>query len=265
MIALSKNFNIFILKALLVLFCFSFKCVPYSLASENQNLKHIDWSFNGINGKFDRQSIQRGFKVYREVCAACHSLHYLAFRNLSNLGFNEEQVKAIAAEYSVQDGPNDEGAMYMRAARPSDHIPAPYANEKEARASNNGALPPDLSLIIKARENGPDYIYSLLTGFIKAPDGFIVGENMYYNPYFVAGDGQIAMPPPLLKEGQVEYDDGTKATIEQMSKDVVDFLQWVAEPEMEDRKRLGMQAIVFISILTLLLYAAMKRIWRNIK
>ncbi|CAG7593040.1 cytochrome c1 [Hyalomma marginatum] len=227
--------------------------------------KQIEWHFDGITGTFDRQSIQRGFKVFKEVCSACHSVDRLAFRNFAEVGFSEAEIKSLAAEYSVNDGPNDNGEMFERPARPSDQIPGPYANEKAARAANNGAYPPDLSLIIKARGDGANYVYSLLTGFSTPPAGFHLGENMYYNPYFAGGGSQLAMAPPLTKNGQVSYSDGTEATIEQMAKDVVNFLQWAAEPEMEKRKNIGISVMIFLAIFTFLFYLAKKRIWKNVK
>ncbi len=236
----------------------------YSIA--NQDLEHpkeIDWTFDGVTGKFDRESIQRGFKVYREVCSACHSLKALSFRNLIDIGFTEDQAKSLATEYSVQDGPNDQGSMYNRSARLADHIPGPYSNEQEARASNNGAFPPDLSLIVKARANGENYVYSILTGFTTPPENIKLGENMHYNPYF--NGKQIAMTPPLVTNGQVSYTDGVNPTIEQMAFDVVNFLQWIAEPEMEERKSLGIRVIIFMLIFTMLFYFANKRVWQRLK
>lgn len=234
-------------------------------ASANDAIKpkEMQWMFDGITGKFDYEAIQRGFKVYKEVCSACHSVKLVAFRNLEQIGFSEEQVKSLASEYDVQDGPNDEGQMYKRPGRPSDNIPGPYANDKEARATNNGALPPDLSLIIKARENGANYVYSLLTGFSNPPANVKLGDNMHYNPYF-PGE-QIAMTPPLISEGQVTFDDGTKATVEQMAHDVVNFLQWTAEPEMQERKSIGLRVLTFVGVMAILMWFANKAIWRNLK
>ncbi len=227
--------------------------------------KNMHWAFDGITGKFDYESIQRGFKVYKEVCSACHAVKHLNFRNLESIGFSEEQVKSLAAGYDIQDGPNDEGQMFKRPGRPSDIIPGPYANDKESRASNNGALPPDLSLIIKARENGANYVYSLLTGFQTAPEGFKVGENMHYNPYFAGGGKQLAMTPPLVSKGQVEFDDGTESTIEQMSHDVANFLQWAAEPEMQERKSMGVRVLIFVGILGIMMWFANKAVWSHLK
>ena len=235
-------------------------------ASDEPKLpKKMSWSFNGVTGKFDRQSIQRGFKVYKEVCSACHSIKRLAFRNLMEIGFSEDEVKALASEYEVKDGPNDEGEMFDRPAKLTDMIPGPYPNEKAARAVNNGAYPLDLSLIIKARHDGANYVYSLLTGYIEPPNNFELGENMYYNPYFAAGGDQLAMTAPLHTNDQVEFNDGTKAAVDQMSKDAVNFLQWVAEPEMEDSKSLGVKVLIFLLIFTILFYIAKKRIWKRIK
>lgn len=252
-------------RKLLLILLISYSSTALAESAHEIKLKNVDWSFNGIQGTFDRQAIQRGFKIYKEVCSACHSLHRVAFRNLSDLGFTETEVKAIASGYSIQDGPNQEGDMFERPGRPSDYFPLTYPNEQAARAANNGAHPPDLSLIVKAREGGANYIYSILTGFQDPPAGFKLGENMHYNPYFVNGGGQIAMPPPLTAANQVEYTDGTPATVDQMAKDVVNFLQWAAEPEMEQRKGLGFKIIIFTLIFTILFYYAKKRIWQRVK
>jgi ubiquinol-cytochrome c reductase cytochrome c1 subunit len=258
---LEKFFTIFI-TGLFVLLTSS----GYLYANQDvTSMKRIDGSFEGFFGKFDRPSIQRGFKVYKEVCSACHSLKRIAFRNLQDIGFSQEEIKSLAATYMIKDGPNDEGEMFERPGRPSDYMPPPYANDNAARAANNGALPPDLSLIIKAREDGANYVYSLITGFEKPPAGFQLGENMYYNRYFIAGGEQLAMAPPLTSAGQVEYNDGTKATIDQTAKDVVNFLQWAAEPEMEARKALGIRCLIFVAILTFFFRLAYKRIWKRVR
>lgn len=216
------------------------------------------WSFDGVFGTFDRHALQRGLQVYQEVCAACHALEYVAFRNLTDLGFTEDEAKAIASAYEVEDGPNDDGDMFTRTARLSDGFPAPFANEKAARAANNGAYPPNLSLITKARPGGPDYLYGLLTGYHEPPADVVVGEGMYYNT--VMPGNQIAMPPPL-SEGQVTYADGTTASVEQMSRDVTQFLHWAAEPNLEARKNTGLKTILFLVFLTVLAYATKRRIW----
>ena len=220
-----------------------------------------NWSFDGVFGKFDKAALQRGFQVYQEVCAGCHGLEYIAFRNLTELGLNEDQVKAIAADYEVEDGPDDEGEMFTRPAILSDILPSPFANDNAARASNNGALPPDLSLIAKARTGGPDYLHALLTGYEDAPADVTLNEGMSYNPYFPGN--QIAMPPPI-DDDAVEYTDGTSATVDQMSLDVVQFLMWAAEPKLEVRKRMGIKVMLFLLVLTALFYASKRKVWSRI-
>ena len=219
------------------------------------------WSFNGPFGTFDRGELQRGLQVYKEVCATCHSLNFISFRNLADLGFNEDEVKAIAAEFQVKDGPNNDGEMFERAAIPSDVWPAPYANDNAARASNNGALPPDLSLMVDARAGGADYIYALLSGYHETPAGKEVGEGMYYNAYYPGN--QIAMPSPLVEDG-VEYGDGTRATLVQQARDVSAFLAWATEPNMEQRKRMGVMVIIFLLVMTGLFYYSKKKIWSDV-
>lgn len=230
---------------------------------EQLHPQQIDWPFDGPFGTFDRQAVQRGLKVYKEVCSTCHSLKLVAFRNLQDIGFSEEEVKAFAAGYQIKDGPDDQGEMFERPGKPSDYFPSPYANDNAARAANNGALPPDFSLLVKARHDGANYIHALLNGYQDAPAGVELLPTQYYNPYF-AGT-KIAMPPPLTKDGQVEYSDGTNATIDQMSRDVVQFMQWAAEPEMEVRKRMGVSAMIFMSLFTLFFYYAYRSIWSRIK
>jgi ubiquinol-cytochrome c reductase cytochrome c1 subunit len=227
-------------------------------AAEGVAVPAQNWSFDGVFGTFDRASAQRGFQVYKNVCAGCHSLKFIHFRNLADLGFSEDEVKAIAAEYTVMDGPNDEGEMFERAALPSDRFPSPFANDQAARAGNNGALPPDLSLIVEARAGASDYIYALLTGYQEPPEGVTVATGMNYNAYFPGH--QIAMAQPLYGD-DVEYADGTAATIEQEARDVTTFLTWAAEPMLEDRKRMGVMAILFLIVMTGLLYASKRKIW----
>ncbi len=231
-------------------------------ASEAEHPKQMNWHFDGVFGSFDRNSVQRGLQVYREVCAACHGLERVAFRTLTDVGFSEAEVASLASEYTYEDGPNDDGDMFDRPGAASDKFPSPYANEKQARAMQNGAYPPDLSLIIKARPDGANYVYSLLTGYKDAPADAHIAEGQYYNPYFPGGG--IGMSPPLMSE-QVEYQDGTAASVEQMSTDVVNFLQWAAEPEMEDRKRMGVRVFFFLTVMTVLFYLAKKRIWARLE
>lgn len=225
--------------------------------------KKMKWEFDGIFGRFDQASIQRGYQIYKEVCSACHSLKLMSYRNLQDIGFSEAEVKQIAAEYLVNDGPNDDGDMFERPALPADKFVGPYANEQAARSANGGAYPPDLSLIIKARHDGANYVYSLLTGYKDAPDGFELAEGKNYNPYFEGR--QISMPSPINDDGQVEYKDGTVASKEQMIIDVVNFLQYAAEPETQHRKKMGVRTMIFLSILFILMLLAKKAIWKNVK
>ena len=228
-----------------------------------------NFSFEGPFGTFDRAALQRGFQVYKDVCSACHSLEYIAFRNLADEGgpgLSADQVRALASGYRVPAGPNEQGQTVdangqtlMRPAVASDRLPPPFPNEQAARASNNGALPPDLSLIVKARVGGPDYVYSILTGYgQQAPAGVNVGSGRFYNPYFRGG--QIAMPPPLNPDS-VTYADGTMATVEQEAHDVVTFLSWAADPKMEERKSTGFNVIAFLLVLASLLYFSYQRVW----
>jgi ubiquinol-cytochrome c reductase cytochrome c1 subunit len=234
----------------------------YAFANQELHLKKMIWPFDGFFGKVDKQSAQRGFQVYKEVCQVCHGLSHLSYRNLMDLGFSEAEVKEIAKNYSVVDGPNDDGEMFERKALPSDKFVSPYKNEKAARASNNGAYPPDLSLIIKARHDGANYVYSLLTGYEEAPSDFKLMPGLNYNKYFQGH--QIAMPAPL-SDSQVTYQDGTKASVEQMAYDVVNFLQFAAEPEMEKRKAMGTKVMIYLVIFTLLFYFSKKRIWSDLE
>lgn len=219
------------------------------------------WSFQGLFGTFDRGAVKRGSQIFFEVCNACHSLDMVSYRNLVEIGLDDEAVKALASEYEVQDGPNDEGDMFMRPARLSDHVVAPFANEKAARYSNSGAHPPDLSVITKARVGGPDYIYALLTGYTDMPEGFDMAEGMSYNTYFPGH--QIVMAPPL-DDGIVEYDDGTPETVDQHATDIVTFLAWAAEPELEERKSLGVKVLMYLILLTAMMYVLKRRIWNRI-
>mgnify|MGYP003632902583 CR=1 FL=1 len=237
---------------------------PAQAASEGPELEHIDWSFNGPFGTFDRSQLRRGYKVYKEVCATCHSMQYVHFRNLGEPGgpeFSEPEVKALAKEYTVMDGPDQSGDMFERPGEGKDKFPSPYPNP-EAAAAAMGAVPPDLSLIAKARIGGADYIHALLTGYEEAPEGREIPAGGHYNPYFTAGSGIIAMPNPL-SDGQVDYDDGTPNTAEQMSQDVSAFMMWTAEPKLEARHRLGFQVIVYLLALAGILFFATRKIWSD--
>ena len=227
-----------------------------------------NWSFNGFFGSFEQPQVKRGFQIYKDVCSGCHSMHLLAYRDLHDIGFTEDEVKAIAEEVQVQDGPNDAGDMFDRPGRPSDHFKSPFANEQQARASNNGALPPDLSLIAKSRagagflgHDGADYIYSLMTGYEEPAADVKVPEGMHYNKAFKGH--QIAMPPPL-SDGAVTYADGTEATLDQEAKDIAVFLTWAAEGNLEERHRTGIKAVLFLVIFTLLAYATKRRVWASV-
>lgn len=241
------------------------------VASDPEPPKEMSWSFDGPFGKYDPGALQRGFQVYKEVCSACHSLDMVAFHDLAapgGAGFTEAQAKVIAAGYKIPAEPNDKGetsdANGNRLTRPgilADHFPPPFPNEQAARASNGGALPPDLSLIIKAREGGPNYVYSILTGFgQKPPKGFAVQAGKYYNPYFAGRN--ISMPPPL-NNGSVTFSDGTPATITNEAKSVVTFLAWASEPNLDQRHRIGLQVIAFLVLLSGLLFLSYRRIWHG--
>jgi ubiquinol-cytochrome c reductase cytochrome c1 subunit len=223
--------------------------------------KKMVWPFEGAFGTFDRQAAQRGFQIYKEVCSACHGLYNLSYRNLKDIGFSEAEIKEIAKSVTVKDGPNDQGEMFDRPGLPSDKFVRPFANEQAARAANNGAYPLDLSLIVKARHDGANYVFSLLTGYEEPPVGFKLMPGLHYNKYFPGH--QVAMPPPLT-DGIVTFMDGTHASVEQMARDVTIFLQWAAEPEMEHRKSMGLKVMIFLVIFTIFFYIVKRRIWSNL-
>ena len=229
-------------------------------AAEAITIPEQQWSFSPPFGSFDAGARQRGFQVYREVCAACHGLEFIAFRNLVALGYNAEEVKALAAEYTIEDGPDDEGEMFERPGKPSDYFPSPFPNERAAAAANGGAAPPDLSLMAKARPNGPDYIYALLTGYGDPPADFELMEGLSYNDYFPGH--QIAMAAPLFEDG-VEYADGSPATVDQMARDVTTFLMWTAEPNLEERREMGIKVMMFLVIFCVMLYAVKRKVWED--
>jgi ubiquinol-cytochrome c reductase cytochrome c1 subunit len=233
-------------------------------AGGNVELLKGSFSFDSLFGSFDRASLQRGFQVYKEVCSGCHGMSLLSYRNLAGgdgLGYTEDEVKAIAAAYNVPAAPNDAGEIVDRPARPSDRFYKPFPNEQAARAANNGAYPPDLSLITKARVGGHDYVYSLLQGYVDPPAGVTVADGMYYNKYFPGN--QIGMPA-VVSDGSVTFSDGSPSTVQQISHDVATFLTWAAEPEMERRKRTGVQVMLFLIVLTGMLYAVKRKIWSDV-
>ena len=234
-------------------------------ASEKTQLLKTNWSFKGLFGTFDRGSLQRGYQVYTEVCASCHSMKYVSYRNLAEEGgpeFSIEQTKAIAASFEVTDGPNDDGEMFVRPAKLSDKFVMPYENVKAAQAANGGAYPPDMSVLAKARSGGVDYIYSVLLGYEDPPSGITLDDGVYYNKYMYGNNIKMSQP---LYDGSVEYSDGTEATEEQMAKDVATFLMWAAEPHLEARHKMGFRAIIYLIILTILVYFSMKKIWSRIE
>ena len=234
-------------------------------AGQNYPLLTQNWSFQSFFGKFDRASLQRGYQVYTEVCASCHSMKHLHYRNLAEQGgpeFSVEQAKAIASNFEVVDGPNSDGEMFTRSAKLSDKFVMPYSNVEEAKISNGGAYPPDMSVLLKARSGGADYIYSVLLGYEDPPEGMILDDGVYYNKYMYGN--KIKMPKQLYDD-LVTYADGTPATPEQMAKDVTTFMAWTAEPKLEERHKFGFRAITYLIILTILVYFSMKRIWSRVE
>ena len=254
------------LRARLIIFLLIFFSITFNSVRSEEKIKllEVDWSFKGITGKFDRSSLQRGYQVYTEVCASCHSMNLVSYRNLGEPGgpeFSLDQVKAIAANFEVEDGPNSDGEMFTRPARPSDKFVSPYPNVQAATAANGGAYPPDMSVLVKARKGGSNYIYSVLMGYEDPPVGFELEDGVYYNKYM---DGKkIKMSNPL-SEGIVTYADGTLATEDQMAKDVTTFLTWTAEPHLETRHKMGVKVIIFLTIFSLLVYLSMRKIWSRI-
>jgi ubiquinol-cytochrome c reductase cytochrome c1 subunit len=265
----------------------AFAAAPALAAGHPLEPEKIHWSFNGPFGKFDQAQLQRGYKVYREVCSACHSMKLVSFRNLGDKGgpfYNAKYpnsndnpwVKAIAKEFEVADIDSETGDAIKRPATSADRFPSPFPNEAAARASNGGAFPPDMSLLAKARTGGPDYIHAIVTGYKNPPAGLKVGPGQHYNPYmpgdlaaYWSGDhahvppgGFIAMAPPLT-EGGVTFDDGTKATVDQQARDVSAFLMWAAEPKLEERKQTGFAVMIYLILFAGLLYASYRKVWKN--
>ena len=234
---------------------------PAAAAGPEVEPANQDWSFEGIFGTYDRASAQRGLQVYKQVCAACHGMDHLAYRNIAALGYTPDQVAAFAAEFQVEDGPNDQGQMFQRPALPSDTFRNPFANEVIARNANNGAMPVDLSMITKARGGGADYVYAFLTGYDTPPDDVTLMAGMHWNEYF---PGQQVAMPNMLFPGMVQFADGTEATPEQMAWDVTNFLAWAAEPTLEARKEMGVKVILFLIVFTALMYAVKRKLWAEV-
>jgi cytochrome c1 len=264
-LASAKPRGLACLLAVLLLATGALLAPPAEAAEEATAIEEQSWSFDGPFGTFDRAQLQRGYKVYRNVCASCHSMRLMHFRNLGEPGgpeFSEEEVRALAEQVQVQDGPNDQGEMFTRPGRPSDAFPPPFPNEEAARFANNGAYPPDLSVIAKARAGGPDYIYALLTGYTEPPEGVELSPGMSYNEAFPGH--QIAMAQPLFAEA-VEYPEGVAPTVENYAKDVSAFLMWAAEPKLEERRRVGFRFMVYMALLTGFLFLAKRRVWSRLE
>ena len=227
----------------------------------NTNYLKTDWSFDGVFGTFDRASLQRGYQVYQEVCSGCHSVQHLSYRNLSEEGgpeFSIKEAKAIAGQFEVTDGPNEDGEMFNRIARLSDKFVSPYPNIKAATAANGGAYPPDMSVLAKARKGGADYIYSLLMGYEEAPEGYELDDGVYYNKYMPGNKIKMAEP---IADGTVEYLDGTEATQAQIVEDVTTFLVWAADPHLEARHKMGFKVFFYLIILLSLVYLSKQKVW----
>ena len=256
---MKKSTSIIILTLSIILFPIQ------SISAEMPKFLKTDWTFKGLFGKYDRASLQRGYQVYTEVCAACHSMQYLSYRNLSEPGgpeFTEEEAKVIAASFEVLDGPNSDGEMFTRPAKLSDKFVMPYENIQASKAANGGAYPPDMSVLAKARKGGADYIYSLLLGYEDPPAGIKLDDGVYFNKYMYGNKIKMSAP---LSDGLVEYNDGTEASEEQMAKDITTFLMWSAEPHLETRHKTGFRVIVYLIILSVLVYLTMKKIWSRVE
>ncbi|PPR30658.1 MAG: Cytochrome c1 [Alphaproteobacteria bacterium MarineAlpha9_Bin2] len=255
-------FSKFFIRFLFYIFSIYFLYISLSFsAGKSFELYDIKFSFDGIFGTFDKPSARRGLQIYREVCSGCHGLKFIAYRNLTSLGYSREEIKNMASEYEIEDGPNSEGEMYLRPAVSSDNFIDPYANINMAKFMNNGAAPPDLSLIVKARNYGSKYVYSLLMGYKDIPDNFD-SLNGYYNKFYPGHI--IAMPQPLYGD-DVEYLDGTISSLEQEVIDITTFLTWTSHPEMVDRKKMGFKVLVFLIFMTGLLFLSYKKIWKPVK
>jgi ubiquinol-cytochrome c reductase cytochrome c1 subunit len=258
------HLNKYLKKTMLV---FLITVYPFSVFSEENKIDFFksDWSFNGIFGTFDRASLQRGYQVYNEVCSGCHSMQHLSYRNLSEKGgpeFSKEEAKAIASQFEIEDGPNNDGEMFLRPAKLSDKFVKPYPNVEASTAANGGAYPPDMSVLAKARVGGADYIYSLLLGYEEAPASFELDDGVYYNKYMPGN--KIKMSEPILDDS-VEYLDGTATTKEQIAKDVTTFLVWASEPHLESQHKMGFRVIIYLIILITLVYMSKQKVWSRYK
>ena len=255
-----ERLNSLFAKIFLIIFIIGSSNLAYSEENKAQLLKN-NWSFDGIFGTFDRASLQRGYQVYQEVCAGCHSVQHLSYRNLSEKGgpeFSTEEAKAIAAQFEVKDGPNEDGEMFTRPGRLSDKFVKPFPNAKAAAAANGGAYPPDMSVLAKARKGGADYIYSLLMGYEEAPAGYELDDGVYYNKYMPGQKIKMAEP---ISDGAVEYADGTETTKAQIAKDVTAFLVWAADPHLEARHKMGFKVFFFLIVLLTLVYLSKQKVW----
>ncbi|MDQ2105174.1 cytochrome c1 [Azospirillum isscasi] len=250
------------LKSAILSAAFALGLAGAAQASEAVHIPKQEWSHSGVFGTIDKASAQRGFQIFKEVCATCHSAKLVPIRTLSGIGFSEDELKAIAAGYEVQAGPNDAGEMFMRPGIPADRFPSPFPNDNAARAANNGALPPDLSLIAKARVGGEDYLYAFLTGFEEnPPEGVTLMPGMNYNKVFPGH--QVGMPNILMPDG-VSFADGTPATVQQQAHDISTFLTFIAEPHMDARKQMGVKVILFLIVLAGLMYATKRKLWSTL-
>ena len=248
----------------LLLFLLFASLSPSLGAGSGGEILKVDWSFKGLTGKFDRASLQRGFQVYKEVCSSCHSMQYLSYRNLGEPGgpeFSEQEVKAIAASIEIEDGPDNQGEMFTRPGRPADKFKSPYPNVNASTAANGGAYPPDMSVLVKARPGGSNYIYAVLMGYEDPPAGMSLDDGVDYNKYRIGNKIKMSSP---LSDDIVEYTDGTQTSVDQMAKDVTTFLTWAAEPELEERHRTGIKVIIYLILLTTLVYLSMKKIWSRV-
>ena len=247
-------------KIFLIIFIIGTSNSAYSEENKAKFLKN-NWSFDGVFGTFDRASLQRGYQVYQEVCAGCHSAQHLSYRNLSEKGgpeFLSEEAKAIAAQFEVTDGPNEDGEMFTRPGRLSDKFVSPFPNVKAAASANGGAYPPDMSVLAKARKGGANYIYSLLMGYEEAPAGYELDDGVYYNKYMPGNKIKMAEP---ISDGIVEYSDGTEASKAQIARDVTAFLVWAADPHLEARHRMGFKVFFYLIILLTLVYLSKQKVW----